>query len=256
MTSEKIRWEEIAREDPFWTVLALPGQKYGRWDSEHFFATGEHEIAEVMSRAERLSHPRRRERALDFGCGLGRLTRSLSWRFERAVGLDISETMVERARNLNVDFAGCEFRVNTWPDLRDFRDKSFDLVYSGRVLQHMPDRGDIERYLAEFLRVVRDDGLVAFQLPNKLSLPVLLRPRRNLYLLLRGLGVSSSFLYWRLGLHPMRITSVPTSAVAGFVESSGGRVLDIEQREGEMGCQDSVYFVGCPGAEAADGERL
>jgi SAM-dependent methyltransferase len=256
VTSEKVRWEEIAREDPFWTVLAFPGEKYGRWDSERFFATGEHEIAEVMSCAERLSHPRRRESALDFGCGLGRLTRPLSRRFERAVGLDISETMLERARSLNVDFAGCEFRVNTWPDLRDFPDKSFDLVYSGRVLQHMPDRRDVERYLAEFLRVVRDDGLVAFQLPNKLSLPVRLKPRRNLYVLLRGLGISSSFLYWRLGLHPMRIMSAPTSKVAGLLASRGARVLYVEQRKGEMGCQDSIYFVRRAGAEANEGERL
>lgn len=181
MTSEKFRWEEIAREDPFWAVLSFPGQKYGRWDSAQFFATGEAEIAEVMSRAERLSHPRRRDSALDFGCGLGRLTRSLSRRFEWAVGLDISETMVERARALNADFPGCEFRANTWPDLREFSDRSFDLVYSGRVLQHLPGRSDIERYLAEFLRVVRDDGLVAFQLPHQLPLLARLEPRRNLY---------------------------------------------------------------------------
>ena len=91
-----------------------------------------------MSHAERLSHPRRRESALDFGCGLGRLTRALSRRFESAIGLDLSETMVERARNLNAAVRGCEFRVNTWPDLRDFSEQSFDLVYSGRVLQHLP----------------------------------------------------------------------------------------------------------------------
>ena len=117
MTSENVRWEEIAQEDPFWAALRSPGQKYGRWDSERFFATGEREVAEVMSHVDRFSYPRRRECALDFGCGLGRLTRSLSRRFETAVGLDISEKMVEQARELNVDFPGCEFGVNRRPDL-------------------------------------------------------------------------------------------------------------------------------------------
>jgi SAM-dependent methyltransferase len=256
MTSERLRWEEISRQDPFWAVLSFPGQKYGRWDSERFFATGEREIAEVMSHAARLSRPVRRESALDFGCGLGRLTRALSRRFETAVGLDISETMVEQARKLNADFPGCAFRVNIWPDLRDVPDQSFDLVYSGRVLQHLPSRGEIERCLTEFLRVVRDDGLVAFQLPHKLSLPVRLKPRRNLYLLLRGLGFSSTFLYWRLGLHPMQVTSITTSEVAGFLTSRGARVLDVEQREGEMGCQESIYFIAPAGVDADASDRL
>lgn len=241
---ERQAWEEIAGEDPFWAVLSFPGQKYGRWDTERFFETGEREIAEVMSRGERLSYPAGRESALDFGCGLGRLTRALAHRFNTVVGLDISEKMIVGARDLNAGISGCEFVNNAWPDLRDFPDNSFDLVYSGRVLQHLPGRSDVERYLSEFLRVVRDDGLVAFQLPHELPLRARIEPRRRLYLLLRRMGVSSRFLYWRLGLHPNRILSVPTSSVVGFLASRGGRVLDVEQREGpEMGYfRESVYF--------------
>jgi SAM-dependent methyltransferase len=255
MMSEKARWEEIAQEDPFWAVLAFPDQKYGRWDPEYFFGTGEREIAEVMSSAERLLRPQRRERALDFGCGLGRLTRSLSQRFDIAVGLDISETMVERARELNAGFPGCEFRVNSWPDLRDFGDQSFDLVYSGRVLQHLPGRKDIERSLAEFVRVVRDDGLIAFQLPNELALPLRLEPRRNLYRLLRRLGFRSQFLYWRLGLHPMRMTSMSTSEVTGSLASHGARVLKAEQRKSSETdyLRESLYFVTRAGENPSSG---
>jgi SAM-dependent methyltransferase len=241
---ERRDWEEIAAEDPFWAVLSFPGQKYGRWDIERFFETGEREVAEVMSRAEQLSHPAGRELALDFGCGLGRLTRALAQRFETAVGLDISEQMINGARDLNGGVSGCEFQINPWPDLRDFPDDSFDLVYTGRVLQHLPGRSDVERYLAEFLRVVRGDGLVAFQLPHELPMRARLEPRRRLYLMLRRMGVSSHFLYWRLGLHPNRILSVPTSGVVEFLASHGGRILDVEQREGpEMGYfRESVYF--------------
>ena len=252
MTSEKLRWEEMAREDPYWAVLAFPGQKYGGWDPERFFATGEREIAAVMSRAERLSHPRRRERALDFGCGLGRLTRSLSQRFDTAIGVDISETMLERARRLNADFPGCEFRANIRPDLRDFPDQSFDLVYSGRVLQHLPGQDDIERFLGEFVRIVRNDGLIAFQLPHALALPLRLQPRRNLYRLLRRLGFSSRFLYWRLGLHPMPMRSMATSEVERILASSSARVADVEQRQSPeiRYLRESVYFVARAGGTA------
>ena len=252
LISERLRWEEMAREDPYWAVLAFPKQKYGGWDPESFFATGEREIAEVMSRAERLSHPRRRERALDFGCGLGRLTRPLSQRFDAAIGIDISETMLERARGLNADFPGCEFRANIRPDLRDFPDQSFDLVYSGRVLQHLPGQADIERFLGEFVRVVRNDGLIAFQLPHALALPVRLEPRRNLYRLLRRIGFSSRFLYWQLGLHPMPMRSMATSEVDRILASHGAQVVDIEQRQDlEIGyLRETVYFVARAGGPA------
>lgn len=250
MDGERQAWEEIAAQDPFWAVLSFPGQKYGRWDIERFLQTGDREIDEVLLHGERLSHPARRERALDFGCGLGRLTAPLARRFDTAVGLDISERMIAGARHLHAGVPGCEFRINPWPDLRDYADSSFDLVYSGRVLQHLPGRTEIERYLAEFLRVVRDDGLVAFQLPHELPLRARVEPRRRLYLMLRRMGMSSRFLYWRLGLHPNRILSVPTSQVVDLLSSRGARVLDVEQRQGsEMGYfRESVYFAARGGA--------
>jgi len=37
-------------------------------------------------------------RALDFGCGLGRLTQPLAERFDEAVGVDIAASMIEGAR--------------------------------------------------------------------------------------------------------------------------------------------------------------
>src|SRR4051812_15183977 len=124
--AEKANWEEIASQDPFWAVLAFPWRKRGGWEPDEFYATGELEIAEVIERCERLGRPARRERALDFGCGLGRLTRALSLRFDTALGVDISENMATRARMLNEDF-DCEFYVNPWPDLRELEDDSFDL---------------------------------------------------------------------------------------------------------------------------------
>ena len=45
--------------------------------------------------------PGARDRALDFGCGVGRLTRALGDRFDAVVGVDISAGMVEQARRLN-----------------------------------------------------------------------------------------------------------------------------------------------------------
>src|SRR5205085_632265 len=141
----------------YWAVCTTQGTRFGGWDVDEFFATGEVEVAEILAAAERLGVPRARGAALDFGCGLGRLTRALATRFDRTVGVDISPRMVDRARTLTPDPA-CEFRVNSGADLAGLADGACDLVLSSVVLQHVPQRRWIEAYLREFARVVCPGG--------------------------------------------------------------------------------------------------
>jgi SAM-dependent methyltransferase len=245
LKDEKRNWEEFAAQDPFWAVLSQPDRKYGRWDREAFYRTGEAQIAEVMDHAEQFGLPTRHEAALDFGSGVGRLTRALATRFERAVGVDISQTMVDNATTFNADVPNVSFQVNARSDLSVFDDSSFDLVNTRIVLQHLPDQAMIKGYLAEFLRVLRPGGLLVFQLPSALPLPLRLQPRRNVYLALRRLGLRPRFLYWRLGLHPNRMVAIPKPEVVEFLESHGARVLDVlTRRDPDVHLfEESVYWV-------------
>lgn len=221
-------WERLAEVDAMWAVLTAPGRKGGRWEPEEFFATGEAEIEHVLSTAERLGRPARRRDALDFGCGVGRLTRALGKRFERAVGVDVSAGMVEQARRLNADVPACEFRVNDAPDLAAFDDDSFDLAYSSIVLQHLPSTEAIERYVGELLRVTRADGAVVFGIPRHIPFPWSLQPRRRVYALLRRLGVSEDWMLRRTPLTPMRMTALSEERVRGLLARHGATLLHTE----------------------------
>ena len=232
-------WNELAEEDALWAVLAEPGKQGGRWDVEEFFATGEREVAEVLGTADGLGLPRERGKALDFGCGVGRLTRPLSARFAECVGVDISKEMVERARELNRDRPNCEFVVNVAPDLSRFGAASFDFVYSSKVLQHMPSGVLAKNYVAEFIRVVRPGGLVVFQLWTHIPLRNRLQPRRRAYGLLRALRLPQRLLN-RLGLTPMgRGISVPEAEIRRVVEQAAGKIVHTEP-DGEWGLR---YFI-------------
>ena len=105
-------------------------------------------------------------RALDFGCGAGRLTRPLATRFELAVGVDIAQEMLDLAARDNPVASRCEFVCNTEPDLARFGDGKFDLVYSSWVLQHLPPRLAMA-YLAEFARVLRPGGSLIVDVPTR-----------------------------------------------------------------------------------------
>jgi ubiquinone/menaquinone biosynthesis C-methylase UbiE len=200
-----------------------------------------------MRRAEKLGLPQGRERALDFGCGLGRMTRALAAHFEEVVGVDISEEMIRGARDANGDVERAAFVVNRADDLSQFRDASFDLVYSVIVLQHVPDRAAIESYVREFCRVLRPGGLAVFTLPSHIPAIFRLQWRRRLYQALRRVGVSAAFLYRRLHLMPIAMSYIPEADMSGVVTASGGRTvtIDTEGATGVMntGLRNSTYWV-------------
>jgi SAM-dependent methyltransferase len=163
----KANWNRFGIESPFSCILT---QEEGEepWRPEDFFRTGEEEIARVLGHAAGLGLPKTCHRALDFGCGVGRLTQALCRHFDECDGVDIAPSMIGFADQYNGHGAHCRYHVNDSPDLRRFENASFDFVYSGRVLQHMRPRY-ARAYIREFLRLLAPGGLVVFQIPSELD---------------------------------------------------------------------------------------
>ena len=240
-------WEDLGDLDPWWAVLAHPERRFGHWDLDAFFRSGETEIARLMTDIERLGYPARRERALDFGCGVGRLTRALSRHFRRCSGIDVSAPMIAAARTQNAAFSNCEFIVNARSDLQIFPDDHFDLIYSVLVLQHLPSRDTIGAYVTDLARILAPDGLLVCQIPSHIPLRRRLQLRRRLYGVLRSVGVGRRVLYDRLGLFPMRMTSLAEHDVRALLAAAGARIL--ETRTDEMASTaipSRTYYVTKP----------
>ncbi|MDR0182896.1 class I SAM-dependent methyltransferase [Lysobacter arvi] len=161
-------WETLAQIDPLWAVLSEPEKRGRRWDVAEFLETGEAEIRRLLADIDELGGLPAAQAALDFGCGVGRLSIPLSMRFDRVIGIDISPSMVENARRLARARPNVEFIVNPRDDLARLPDAAFDLVYSNIVLQHM-DPALAAGYIAEFYRVARPGGFVVFQIPSHLT---------------------------------------------------------------------------------------
>ena len=159
-------WERLGRLDPYWAVLTDPGKQGGGWDVAEFFNSGVAEIDDVLQRAARLGLAHSRRRALDFGCGVGRLTQAMATHFTRCDGVDISASMLQAARQHNRWPERCHYHLNPSSDLALFDDGSFDFVYSTLVLQHMEPKYSTA-YMREFLRVLAPGGLLVFQIPSQ-----------------------------------------------------------------------------------------
>ncbi len=210
-------WEDWSRLDPLWAIVTDDDRRDGRWDEHAFFASGEATIAGLWSIAAEQRLPVSTRSALDFGCGVGRLTRALGTRVDSVVGLDISQGMIDRARTFHRDKPNVQFDVHDDPDLSRFGDGSFDVVCSLLVLQHIPSREDSERFLGDLSRVLAPGGLLMLQLVTGVHHPesvrgikARLRVRTRLAGFLRHVGVPPEPLGKWLGWKP-EMPMVPIS---------------------------------------------
>ena len=221
-------WEALGALDPLYAILGADHARHGRWDVGEFLATGERDIARLLETGRRLGLPRERRAALELGCGVGRLTRALAPHFDRCVGVDISQAMIDRARMLNADVGNSEWIHNTAADLSTLGDERFDLVVSHLVLQHIPKKETILGYVGELARVLALGGLLAVQLPATMPMRRRIQPRRRLYGALRRVGLRDDLLYRRLDLNPIRMNWVPRTQVLARLATAGANVVDVE----------------------------
>lgn len=159
-------WDAFGEQDPMWAILTDPARKGRRWTAAEFFATGIAEIDALMEEARGFGLPAHRRRALDFGCGLGRLTQALADHCDEALGLDVAPSMVAQARQFNRHGTRVHYRVQDAPPLHAIASGSIDIVYTGRVLQHIaPAYSRV--YIQELARVLAPGGFLSFDVPSR-----------------------------------------------------------------------------------------
>lgn len=139
-------WEWYGREHPYFGVLAHPRYRGGQLPEalwSEFLATGEAEVDRMLGVFPRHLQPlASMHKALDFGCGVGRLAIPLARRFDAVVGVDVSESMLREAQR-NAERLRQD-KLRWCRQLSELRDEagSFCFVNTLIVLQHIaPARG-------------------------------------------------------------------------------------------------------------------
>jgi ubiquinone/menaquinone biosynthesis C-methylase UbiE len=183
-------WEALANQDPFWAILAFPDKKENKWNVGEFFQGGEIDLQKYLDDLKvHKIEVEFKGKALDFGCGVGRITQALGHRFAAAIGIDISPRMIELAKTYNQDEEKCKYLVHQQETLSIFPDNEFDFIISVLVLQHMEERYALN-YIAEFMRILKPGGILYFQIPTKKIIQDDLkknRKRNSLYLRLKSI---------------------------------------------------------------------
>ena len=155
-------WEEFGKNEPYYGVLLH--DKYRKSNlteanREEFFRSGIIHVDEILYMIKNHIDPNFFiNKALDFGCGVGRITIPLARIAKKVDGVDISQAMLNEAKKncehlsiKNVEF----FKFNN--NLSSFENK-YNFIHSYIVFQHIPvKRG--KRIFKYLLSCLEDNGI-------------------------------------------------------------------------------------------------
>jgi len=126
-----------------------------------FGATGQEQVRSKLAKALGGLGDRSFGDGLEIGSGTGYFSLNLMQLgvVERLTATDISPGMLRRLAATAADLGLEVETVSTEAEQLPFEDESFDLVFGHAVLHHIPD---LEGAMAEFHRVLRPGGAIAF----------------------------------------------------------------------------------------------
>lgn len=155
-------WESIAKSNPYYAVVTFDkfsSENINAATLENFFDSGEKYVESIWQEIESNFVPEFRPRkALDFGCGVGRLTIPIAQRSEAAIGVDISENMLKEARQNSEKFGVKNINFVKGDNQLSKISGEFDFVHSFIVFQHIkPKIG--EAIFEKLVKNLADEGI-------------------------------------------------------------------------------------------------
>lgn len=193
-TSRQNRWDEFAQKDAEFYIYTERGVDFTSPSGQALFhKSGRDEVARILRESE--GHVNSFGRAIEIGCGVGRLAMPMAERFDDVIGVDISPTMLAKLHeNCRVDGIS---NVRGFLTDHDWYDHGpADLVYSVLVFQHVEDWNVISEYFGRIANCLAADGVCYAQFDT--------RRRTLLYFVAHMLPDPTLPKTWRKGIRRIR----------------------------------------------------
>src|SRR5690349_18237657 len=130
-------WRRWARLDPYYAVFSRDEfRSVNTSTRDEFFETGVKHLNDVLTTLRHHFGPLNEDSALDYGCGVGRVTIPLAQRFKGVTGIDVSNEMLAEATSNLTKADTHNVTLKSSGDALLADGKQFDLVHCYNVLQH------------------------------------------------------------------------------------------------------------------------
>jgi 2-polyprenyl-3-methyl-5-hydroxy-6-metoxy-1,4-benzoquinol methylase len=234
--SQSDNWENLGNLDPKYAIASRSDKKFNSWSDEEFFRIGQEIISNRLSVVTEKVRIDRRN-ALDFGCGIGRLTAALAGHFDRVVGIDVSQSMIQKARKEKKEIKNIDFYVEKNPD---FDYGKFDFVIAHHVIQHVGTCREMKAYIRTLCR--HTNGVLVFNIPVFIPFKNKIQLKRRIYSALNATGFGAEKLY-ALGLTPIRMNSLKRSEVRRIIQEEGLQIFLEEDVKYDTGQVSVTFYV-------------
>lgn len=154
-------WVKFGEIDPYFGVLSRAEFKSENLNEEaraEFFQSGAWHVAHVLKIVRDCFGSVPSGVALDFGCGVGRITTALAAHFDQVVGLDISDGMITEAKRAASAANLTNIEYDTSLNKHRFSASLYDFIHSFIVLQHIPIKSG-EKIIADLLQSTKVGGV-------------------------------------------------------------------------------------------------
>jgi SAM-dependent methyltransferase len=161
-------WREVARKEPYWGVISVDrykGKSLKEQDQKTFFQSGPVYLDYIMALTKALLDPKFEiKRALDFGCGVGRLAIAIAKAAKgEVVGVDVSPEMLRLCAEHAKEAGVANLTLVESDDELSAVKGTFNFVNTYIVLQHIPPQRGIA-LIQKLLSKAENNGVVALQL--------------------------------------------------------------------------------------------
>ena len=141
MDRAKQIWEDYGENDAYFAVATFDDFRRGNLDDaakERFFESGRSHVERIWSEFEGGFNVKLApKRALDYGCGVGRVLIALAKRCDRVVGVDISSSMLAETAKNCAERSVSNVELSTTDEFIGASSAKYDFVHSFIVLQHV-----------------------------------------------------------------------------------------------------------------------
>jgi 2-polyprenyl-3-methyl-5-hydroxy-6-metoxy-1,4-benzoquinol methylase len=169
MSSTDKDWEKWGADNPFHGVLSddkFLDKDIDKQAVKEFYNSGKADIDGVIKIISQINggKPPKFKKAVDFGCGVGRLTVPLAAHAAKTVGIDVSPSMIKvAARHTPKPLKSKIKYVVSGGGSSLSLPRGYDLVHSFIVLQHIPPKRG-EKFIKKMLGGLDDGGYAALHI--------------------------------------------------------------------------------------------
>lgn len=162
-------WQQLGETEPHWSVVVSEDYRQSNLHAhkDAFYRTGKQHVGQLFGSLER-NHVLHAgfKTCVDYGCGVGRITRHLANHFENVIAYDVSASHLKCAADYLTEECVSNVSLRQIKHVRDIEElPKVDVAYSMLVLQHNPP--PVMAFIIQgLIRSLNPGGIAFFQVPT------------------------------------------------------------------------------------------